>query len=187
MAPMRLPRRFDDALMHPPDAGSAVDAPLLASLRTWCEGSAFAVPMEPLRIARMAPCAGLDAAACVLDGSHELARLGRWRGLWWRLQILWRELGAGPGAHPADPWDCGWWREGPLGPAEAFRPRRPTLLMLREPDPAAAAALLDTLRASSPAYARPLRVLVVSTAPWAGLDRLQHSTDVSRAQSLAKQ
>ena len=169
---MHLPRRFDDALMHPPEAGGAGDASLLASLRTWCEGDASSVPAEPLRIASMAPHAGLDAAACVLDGSDELARLGRWRGLLWRLQILWREQGAGPGAYPGGPWDCGWWREGPLGPAAAFRPRRPTLLMLREPEPGAAAALMDILRASSGAYARPLRVLVVSAAPWAGMDRL---------------
>lgn len=169
---MRLPRRFDDALMHPPDARSPVDASLLASLRAWCEDGAGPVLTEPLRVASVAPHAGLDAAACVLDGSHELASLGRWRGLWWRLQILWQEHVMGRGTQPGALWDCGWWREGPLGPAEAFRPRRATLLMLRAPDPAVAAALLATLRASSPAYARPLRVLVVSAAPVPGIARL---------------
>lgn len=159
---MRLPRRFDDALMYPPDARSAVDSALLASLRAWCEGGVGPALTEPLRMASIAPHAGLDAAACVLDGSYKLARLGRWRGLRWRLQILWQEHVVGRSTQPGDPWDCGWWREGPLGPAEAFQPRRATLLMLREPDPAAAAALLATFRASSPAYARPLRVLVVS-------------------------
>jgi len=79
---------------------------------------------------------------------------------------------AGRGEQRGDPWDCGWWRDGPLAPAQAFRPRRATLLMLREPAPAVAAALLATLRASSPAYARPLRVLVVAAAPVPGLARL---------------
>lgn len=169
---MHLPRRFDDAFMHPPDASVAVDPALTAALRAWCEGGALPASSEPLRVASIAPRAGLDAAACVLDGSHELARLGRWRGLWWRLKILWHEQVAGQGSQPGDPWDCGWWRDGPLGPAESFRPRRATLLMLRDPAPAAVAALLATLRESSPGYARPLRVLVVSAVPAAGMARL---------------
>jgi hypothetical protein len=158
--------------MDAPDARGAVDAALLAALRAWCEGGAFPVLTEPLRVASIAPCAGLDAVACVLDGSDELARLGRWGGLWWRLQIVWREVVAQQTSQTGDPWDCGWWREGPPGPAKTFQPRRATLLMLREPAPATAAALLATLRARSPAYARPLRVLVVSAAPVAGLVRL---------------
>lgn len=169
---MRLPRRFDDALMVPPDTRAAVDPALLASLRAWCEGGAFPVLTEPLRVASIAPRADLDGVACVLDGSHELARLGRWRGLGWRLQILWRERMADRGDRPGDPWDCGWWRNGSLGPAEAFEPRRATLLMLREPDPVVVPALLATLRARSPAYARPLRVLLVSAAAVAGIARL---------------
>ena len=107
---MHWPRRFDDALMAPPDAGSpVVDAALLASLRAWCEGDAFPALMEPLRVASLAPDTGLDAVACALDGSHELSRLGRWRGLAWRMQILWRESVAGRAARPDDPRDCGWW------------------------------------------------------------------------------
>jgi hypothetical protein len=167
-----LPRRFDDALMRPPEAGGAADAALLAALRTWCEGGAFPVMTAPLRTASVAPHAGLDAAACTLDGSDELARLGRWRGLLWRLHLLLREQVAKGPARPGDPWDCGWWRAGPLGPAEAFRPRRPTLLLLREPDAAVGAALLATLQARSTAYARPLRVLVVTRVPMAGIPAL---------------
>jgi hypothetical protein len=169
---MHLPRRFDDALMRAPDACGPADPALIATLRAWCEGGIGPTLAEPLRAASIAPSAGLDAAACVLDGSLELARLGRWRGLRWRLQILWREQVAGHNAPTTSPWDCGWWRDGPLGPAEAFRPRRATLLMLHEPAPAAATALLATLRASSPSYAKPLRVLVVSGAPTAGMPRL---------------
>ncbi len=165
---MRLPRRFDDTFMQPPEAGGAVDETLLVRLRAWCEGGAFPVLTEPLRVASIAPRADLDAAACVLDGSRELARLGRWGGRLWRLQILWRELVAGNRVRPEDPWDCGWWREGPMHLADAFRPRRATLLMLREPDPAVTTALLATLRARSPAYERPVRMLVVSAAPIAG-------------------
>ena len=59
-----------------------------------------------------------------------------------------------------------------MGPAEAFRPRRATLLMLREPDPAVATALLSTLRANSPTYAKPVRVLVVSAKVIADIERL---------------
>ena len=170
---MPLPRRFDDALMQPPDAHGVVDATLLASLRAWCEDGAFPVMTQPLRVARIAPHPGLDAAACVLDGSLELARLGRWRGLAWRLQLLWREQVGRRAPRPGDPWDCGWWRPGSPAAAQAFRPRRPTLLMLREPDAAVCAALLERLRAGSPAYTRPLRVLLVSAgapdgapSPW---------------------
>ena len=50
--------------------------------------------------------------------------------------------------------------------------RRATLLMLRKPAPAAASALLATLRARSPSYAKPLRVLVVAAVPMAGMPRL---------------
>lgn len=169
---MRLPGRFDDAMMAPPDDRAAVDPALLALLRAWCEGGAFPALTEPLRVATIAPHAGLDGAACALDGTHDLARLGRWRGLQWRLQILWQEQVAGRSAQPRTPWDCGWWREGPLASAKAFRPRRATLLMLREPDPTVAAALLSTLRASSAAYTQPVRVLVVSAAAMAGIARL---------------
>ncbi|MEI2677754.1 MAG: hypothetical protein V9G29_07790 [Burkholderiaceae bacterium] len=169
---MHLPRRFDKALMRAPEACGPVDAALIATLRAWCEGGTVPTLAEPLRAASIAPHAGLDGAACVLDGSQDLARLGRWLGLRWRLQILWREQVAGYGAQTSDPWDCGWWRDGPLGPAEVFRPRRATLMMLREPAPDAASALLATLRAHSPSYTKPLRVLVVSAVPMEGMERL---------------
>jgi len=163
LAPMRKPRRFDDALMTPPSMDGAFDAARTSELRSWCEGGAFPVMTEPLRMARIAPQAGLDDAACALDGSHELARVGRWRGLLWRLRILWDECVTVRPARAQDPWDCGWWREGPLGPASAFLPRRATLLMVREScDPAAVAALLSTLKARATFYEKPVRVLVVS-------------------------
>ncbi|MDY0743514.1 hypothetical protein SNE35_03315 [Paucibacter sp. R3-3] len=158
--------------MEPPDFRAPVDAALLASLRAWCEGGAFPTLTEPLRVASIAPHAGLDGVACVLDGSHELARLGRWRGWAWRLRILLRESVAGRVARPGDPWDCGWWRDSALGPAEKFRPRRATLLMVRELTPTAAATLLFALRAKSIVYDKPVRVLVISEAASAGVVRL---------------
>jgi hypothetical protein len=168
---MHLPRRFDDALMHAPDDRGSVDDALLVALRGWCEEGAFPVLTEPLRTASIAPRADLDAAARVLDGGHELARSGRWRGLLWRLQILWQEHATADRSWPGHPWDCGWWRDGAMGPADAARPRRATLLMLREPAPAVAAALLATLHLHGPAYTKPLRVLVVSAVPVAGMER----------------
>lgn len=168
---MHLPRRFDDALMVPPDAGGAVDGALMASIRGWCEGGAFPVMTEPLKVASIAPNPGLDAVAAELDGSHELARLGRWRGLLWRLQLLSREC-VSERARPQDPWDCGWWRAGSLNAAQAFEPRRATLLLVRDTDLPSSAALLDALRARSASYMKPVRVLVVSEGPSAGIERL---------------
>ncbi|CAD5371989.1 conserved hypothetical protein [Rubrivivax sp. A210] len=165
-----MPRRFDLALMRPPAPQPLADPALLARLRAWCEAGAHAA--EAFGAASIAPHAGLDGVACALDGSHELARLGRWRGLAWRLQLLVQEQMPGHRLGPEAPWDCGWWRAGPLQAAAAFRPRRVTLLLANEPEPAIAAALLATLRAASPAYARPLRLLVVSALPLAGQPRL---------------
>ena len=100
---MHLPRRFDSALMRAPDACGLADFALIATLRAWCEGGTAPTLAEPLRAASLAPNADLDASARVLDGSQELARLGRWRGLRWRLQILWREQPAGHDAQPNNP------------------------------------------------------------------------------------
>ncbi|UXH77166.1 hypothetical protein [Roseateles amylovorans] len=170
---MRFPRRFDEAWMHPPDAAGVVDAALALRLRAWCEGGAFPSLTEPLRVASTAPHPALDGAACALDGSHELARRGRWRGLLWRMQILWRDCAA-TGALATDPWDCGWWRPESLGLAAAFRPRRATLLMVRDVDRTAAVAWVSTLRegGAADAYEFPVRVLVVSTPALGGMSRL---------------
>lgn len=169
---LTMRRRFDTALMRPPAPSSTADAALLQRLRAWCERGAFARPTLPLVVAGIAPQASLDGAACALDGSHALARLGRWRGLAWRLLVLARDLTPGRQAQPADPWDCGWWREGPSAAAMAFRPRRATLLLVREPAEAELAALLAALHAGSAAYTRPVRVLVVSERPLRGVPRL---------------
>lgn len=168
-------RRFDSALMRPPVPTAAIDPPLLDMLRAWCETGAGPRMTEPLRCASLAPHAGLDGAACALDGSHTLARLGRWQGLAWRLLVLVNDQVPGRGWRPGDPWDCGWWREGSLEPAQAFRPRRATLLLVNQPSPAVAQALLATLRSSSATYARPLRVLLVSDPPAAEVARLDTS------------
>lgn len=167
-----MPRRFDLSLMRPPTPAPAVDAALLERVRAWCERGAFPRPTLPLAVANIAPHAALDGVACELDGSHVLARQGRWRGLAWRLLILMRDLVPGRHPQPGDPWDCGWWREGPPAAAAAFRPRRATLLLVREPAEAELAALLAALRAGSTATPRPLRVLVVSARPLPDLPRL---------------
>lgn len=169
---MRAPRRFDAALMVPPRAQAAPPPGLLRPLLAWCEDAATPPQRAPLCVASIAPQAGLDGLACALDGSHQLARLGRWRGLVWRLQILWRECVAAPGAPQHGPWDCGWWRVGALAAARDFRPRRPTLLLVRDADLEQMAALLAALRAGQAAYARPVCVLLVSEAAVAGLTRL---------------
>ncbi len=152
--------------MSPPEPGTDKSSPALHHrLRHWCEAGAFGPDWQPLRLARLALQPGLDDIACELDGSHALARMSPAAGLAWRLQLLAREGLLNPRrARPQDPWDCGWWREDALAAAQAFRPRRPTLLMLREPAAAPLAALLATLRANSAGYTRPLRVLLVSAS-----------------------
>lgn len=152
--------RFDLQLMQPPAPTGDADPALLARVRAWCEAGAFPHPTHRFAAAGIAPHPALDAVACELDGSHRLARLGRLRGLAWRLQVLLNDHRPGRALQPADPWDCGWWRDGALAAAAAFRPRRPTLLMVR--DGPAVTPLLATLREQSAHYTRPLRVLVVS-------------------------
>lgn len=172
---MSISLRFDGALMFPPVFREAVDPQLLDALQDWCEGGAFPVMSDPLRIACIAPDTDLDGPACALDGSHRLARLGRWRGLAWRLQLLWRERVTARGPRPDDPWDCGWWRSGALDAAQTFRPRRPTMLMVRRQDgkdPAIVEPLLSTLRANAGHYRHPLRVVVVTAEPRAGVDMI---------------
>jgi len=168
-----LSARYDTALMEPPVPGGAIDPALLAQVRAWCDAGAWTVPLEPLRVASIAPHAALEAVANELDGSHALARLPRWQGLAWRLAIVLRERLPG-GLGPGDPWDCGWWRTGALAPAAAFMPRRATLLLVHEADAAQAQAqaLLAALAARSAGYHHPVRVLCVATLAMRGMDRL---------------
>ena len=182
---MRLPRRFDDGLMAPPEAGTPADPILTAALRRWCEEGAFAAspaPCKPLLVARVADEAGVDDAALALDGSHALARLGRLRGLAWRLTLLARECLTSGRARAQDPWDAGWWRAASLDAAASFRPRRPTLLMVREAHVGALPALLAALsdnsdnrdnRDNSARFSEPVRVLVVSSTPIDGVELLR--------------
>ncbi len=163
--------RFDDALMEAP-ALRPTDARLLARVRAWCEAGAFGHALRTLEAAAIEPGLALDGVACALDGSHELARLGRLRGLAWRLQLLLQERLPGRGAQPADPWDCGWWRSGALAAARAFRPRRATLLLVRETDAAQAPALMAALQSNTAVWTRPLRLLVVSATTPPGVARL---------------
>lgn len=169
---MRRPRRFDDAFLVPPESHGEVDKALLAEIRRWCEEGAFPALTEPLKVREIAASAGLDGVAAEMDGSHELARLSRLGGLGWRLQILAREC-LGSGRSPVDaPWDCGWWRAGSMEAAEAFRPRRPTLVLVKEQEPAVAEALVEALRANSDLYREPVRVLSVGLRPTSPMEAL---------------
>lgn len=156
--------RFDDALMQPPVPGP-VDAALLRRVAVWCRQ-----PERGFAVACIAPDPGLDAVACELDGSHALAAMPRWRGLLWRVQVVMRDRWADGDKRLHDPWDAGWWRDGELARAAAFRPRRPTLLMVRES--ASVDALLATLESSAIRYRQPVRVLVVTTQRHACLEAI---------------
>ncbi|CAN5834434.1 hypothetical protein BH11PSE8_BH11PSE8_30420 [soil metagenome] len=169
---MSRPGRFDNAFMRPPEPHDAVDKALRQRIRAWCETGAVPHLTEPLAVASIAPHAGLDGVACELDGRHALARLGRWQGWAWRLQVMARDhLAYRPDR--GDPWDCGWWREGPLDIAAAFRPRRATLLLVDEQSHSVSEALLATLRVGRLSYSRPVRVLLVCTSLVVGIPALQ--------------
>ena len=167
-----MPSRFDSQLMLPPRPTDVVDSDLFGRVRAWCECGAFPRLSQPLTAASIEVQGGLDGVACELDGSRRLARQSRWMGRAWRLQLLLREHWPRHQPQPTDPWDCGWWREGALAAAQAFQPRRPSLLLLREPSASDTASLLTILEARCAAYARPVRVLVVSAMPTPDLLRL---------------
>ena len=164
--------RFDTDLMTPPEAGAAPDAARLARLRAWCEAETSAHAIASFAVAWVPEPTDLDAAACELDGSRALARMSRLRGLAWRLLILLRSLVPARRWSGAEVWDCGWWRPGARAAAAAFRPRRPTLLLVGPGDPSDAASLLATLKARSAGNRWPLRVIVVSQRPPDGAVRL---------------
>jgi hypothetical protein len=170
---MPRPRRFDDALMRPPDAAAGSDPTVSRSVRPWCEAGAFTDPLLPLAAASIPATAALDGIACELDGTHTLAALPRWRGLVWRVQLQLRERMPGHRPRTSDPWDCGWWRAEGLATAIAFRPRRPTLLLVHEADAGAADRLLEALRAQCSDYRRPLRVLFATAVSLRDLPRLR--------------
>jgi hypothetical protein len=165
-------RRFDLALMRPPEPQATADAALLQRVRTWCDAGARPRMTQAFSAAQIAPHTGLDGVACALDGSHELARRGRWRGLAWRLAILLRDRREAPEQAADDPWDCGWWREGAFDAAAAFRPRRATLLLVPSATPDAIATLGDILAHQHTHYTRPLRMLVITATAQPGVPQL---------------
>jgi hypothetical protein len=158
--------------MRPPAPSAEVDVALLSQLRAWSEAGAFPRMTVPLAFATIAPHAGLDGAACAMDGSQALALLNPWEGLAWRAQVLMRDIVPGRALRSEDPWDCGWWREGPMTVASAFKPRRPTLLLVPEHLQSFSEALRAQLQGNSARYSKPLRVLQVSTLATAGMIRL---------------
>lgn len=160
---MGLLTRFDTALLRPPAPASTATEPALARcLRDWC------LSAPACAAASIAPQPGLDAFAGVLDGSERLARLGRWRGLLWRLEVKLKDLIPGRAPQPSDPWDCGWLQPGAAARLARWQPRRPTLILCTEAE--AEAQVLSQLPISP---VKPLRLLIVSAQPVPGVERLQ--------------
>jgi hypothetical protein len=172
--------RYDGSVLRPPDAAAALEgrqATLIEPLRHWClDGagpgcSALWRPFSPPTIAqrlRIGALAGdvvraahlANHLSLVLDGSLRLAERGSAGRVVLKLQTKlhdarwWRPLRA------SDPWDCGW-LQGGAADLQAFRPRRPTLMVaqdLSEPQ-------LQTLRERQSDYAHAVRLLVVGREP----------------------
>ncbi|MEO9101687.1 MAG: hypothetical protein ABI212_11965, partial [Burkholderiaceae bacterium] len=81
------------------------------------------------------------------------------------LSVKWHELLWWRARHARQPWDCGCLAEGPAAPMQLarFRPRRPTLIVVKG---FGADRLLDamaTFNATRMDYHHPVRVLVIDT------------------------
>lgn len=160
----RLRARFDSSLLTAPSAAglqappaappACVDAALLQqALATLCAGPAgFASARHPL-----APGAAqqaqqlnwLNHQLLHLDGTWHLQQLGGpWRQRLHRLAVKLREVAAA-GAVPGGPWDCGFVNGGTdvAAHADAFKPRRATLMVAWQLPPATLLPLQAALQA----------------------------------------
>ena len=166
---LTLGASFDGAALRPFDANAVLAEPWPA-LRRWClaglSGTGLAVGFHAS--------ADLDAAtrraaavALDLDGTrllqacpNAMARLRLKLAVKLRDAMVWHARG------PLDVWDCGW-VSADAGARQAlrqFKPRRPTFVVLSLVAPAHISVTLGDLKARSPSFAHPLRVLVLGRA-----------------------
>lgn len=170
--------RYDRGLMRPPDAHASADPATTAPWRVWCLSGAgdgrapfwrpWVAPQVPRRfVMASADQPGgpwVDALMCELDGTRRLqAARGRLARLWLRLTVKLVDM-AWWRPRPADhPWDAGHLDDAPATRRQLplFLPRRPTLLVVRSPDPAFLARCAQTLSVRQAAFRHPVRLLVL--------------------------
>jgi hypothetical protein len=137
--------------------------------------------VEPFTLALIAnDRPGLDAKSCAallqafcrdIDGTERLLAMPtRWHGLAWRMGIKLQESLWWARRSRRLPWDAGYL----LDDADAmvrwphFRPRRPTLIVSQGLDELRLRHAVQVLRARSPAYAQPVRMVVAAPAQLIG-------------------
>jgi hypothetical protein len=175
------------------DLGAKHDQATWSWLTDWCHedlGSGRAPLLQPWAtrqvvepftlalIANDRP--GLDAKSCAallqafcrgIDGTERLLAMPtRWHGLAWRVGIKVQESLWWARRSRRLPWDAGYL----LDDADAmvrwphFRPRRPTLIVSQGLDELRLRHAVQVLRARSPAYAQPVRMVVAAPAQLIG-------------------
>jgi hypothetical protein len=185
--------RYDAQLLQPPalpagpasSAGPAALPPpereVQQRLLAWCcHAQAAGRPALSIALLTGAPagsrCALVEDAALQLDGTHALlAAGGRWRQRLFRLRVKAREcLGPrprGPDAALHAVWDSGYLIDSTQALARLphFQPRRPTLVVAQGLTDAALREAVRTLVARQPAFAQPVRLLVLAPSAPAAL------------------
>ena len=175
----RLRARFDRALLTEPQATAgtlattwqpALTSDLQAAATVLCAGGPGFVASRQVLAAQPAQRAQqqawLNHHLLALDGTlHMQALGGPWRQRLHRLALKAREFSADlDGAHaPARPWDCGFLNTGAgaTAAAQAFEPRRPTLIVAWQLPADLQAPLLTALQARSSVYPLPVRLWVL--------------------------
>lgn len=192
--------RFDQQVLHttPVDADAPPYAPHTPAERIcwdrlylWCHngiGDGHAPLWAPWRppqietrftIATLRPegptaCpALLQHLANHLDGSLLLAQMeSRLQRLLYRLQVKWWDVQWWRRRQPGDPWDCGHLQpQVSVAALQAFRPRRPTLILGEGLPPEVLVCAATTLQAQSTLYRQPVRLLVTDPGARATLEQ----------------
>ena len=188
--------RYDAQLLQPParPAGAASwrapaalpppEREVQQRLLAWCrEASPSGTPALSIALLTGTPagsrCALVEDAALRLDGTYDLlAAGGRWRQRLFRLRVKAREcLGPrlrGPDAALHAVWDSGYLIDSTAALARLprFQPRRPTLVVAQDPADAVLREAVRTLAARQPAFAQPVRLLVLAASAPAALAAL---------------